>query len=61
MNDTDLDFDMYLTAMRKPCLRCQETFEGASWSGRCSACHNDLLVPYTSGEDYIGIGREVSE
>lgn len=44
--------------MNSTCIRCHFPFDGASWSGRCYDCHNDLLMPYESGEDYIGIGRE---
>jgi len=59
MNEIDeADFEMYLEAMRPSCTRCGQKFEGASWSGRCYACHNETLRPYVSGEDYIGIGRD---
>lgn len=39
------------------CRTCGRKFMGASWLGRCFQCHNDSLVPYESGEDYIGWER----
>ena len=44
--------------MRPVCHTCGRKFMGASWSGRCFQCHNDNLVPYESGEDYIGWGKQ---
>lgn len=53
---TDAEWEWYVEAMRKPCVRCNEYFEGASWLGRCRECHELMALPYESGEDYIGIG-----
>jgi Zn finger protein HypA/HybF involved in hydrogenase expression len=53
---TDAEWEWYVEAMRKPCVRCNEYFEGASWLGRCRECHDLIALPYESGEDYIGIG-----
>jgi hypothetical protein len=53
---TDTEWECYLDAMRKPCVRCNEYFHGASYMGRCHGCHDLMASPYESGEDYIGIG-----
>lgn len=48
------EWEAYCEAVRKPCIRCNKKFEGASWDGRCSNCHDLIATPYESGEDYIG-------
>ena len=49
------DWELYVAAMKKPCVCCKEKFEGASWSGRCFNCNELMARPYESGEEYIGI------
>lgn len=43
-----------LEESRPPCFDCGYKYSGASWLGKCYACHNGSLVPYQSGEDYVG-------
>ena len=37
------------------CPGCRDTVTGAAFNGRCYPCHVKSLVPYDSGEDYIGV------
>ena len=50
------EWEMYVKAMRQPCRKCKQLFEGASWDGHCFNCHDLMANLYESGEDYIGIG-----
>jgi hypothetical protein len=33
---------------------CGHVIDGPAFNGRCYPCHNASLVPYESGDDYIG-------
>ena len=53
------EWEAYVEAMRKPCSRCSNHYEGASWSGRCLNCHDLMARPYETGEDYTGLNYEL--
>ena len=49
------EWEAYREATLKPCTNCGKHFEGTSYMGRCSNCHDLMANPFESGEDYIGI------